>query len=97
MLKKITANQLRALKRIKKTPTRYDYDDQRVAVQTLVSGGAESDFRRYVFGNYIDEVLLRYVIPAQAGIQNHYYLHDHLYSPRQTSAGRPQSPERGDA
>ena len=43
---------------IEGTTTRYYYDDQRVAVQTLVSGGVESDFRYYVFGNTIDEVLV---------------------------------------
>ncbi len=63
------------------TTTRYYYDDQRVAVQTQVSGGVESDFRYYVFGNYIDEVLVMAVIPAQGPIQDLYYAHDHLYSP----------------
>ncbi len=33
-----------------------------------------------IFGNYIDEALA-FVIPAQAGIQTYYFLHDHLYSP----------------
>jgi len=40
---------------IAQTTTRYYYDEQRVAVQTQVSGGVESDVRYYVFGNYIDE------------------------------------------
>jgi RHS repeat-associated protein len=40
----------------------------------------ESDVRYYVFGNYIDEVLVS-VIPAQAPNQDLYYAHDHLYSP----------------
>ena len=66
---------------IESTTTRYYYDDQRVAVQTLVSGGVETDDRYFVFGNTIDEVLLMHVIPAQAGIQDLYYAHDHLYSP----------------
>jgi RHS repeat-associated protein len=61
-------------------PTRYLDNDQRVAVQTLVSGGVESDVRYYVFGNYIDEVLVS-VIPAQAPNQDLYYAHDHLSSP----------------
>ncbi len=61
-------------------PTRYLDNDQRVAVQTLVSGGVETDVRYYVFGNYIDEVLVS-VIPAQAPNQDLYYAHDHLYSP----------------
>jgi hypothetical protein len=61
------------------TTTRYYYDDQRVAVQTLVSGSVETDDRYFVFGNYIDEVLLMHVIPAQAPNQDLYYGHDHLY------------------
>jgi len=58
------------------TTTRYYYDDQRVAVQTLVSGGVETDDRYFVFGNYIDETLLMH-----AGAADLYYAHDHLYSP----------------
>jgi len=61
------------------TTRRYYYDDQRVAVQTLVSGSVETDDRYFVFGNYIDEVLLMHVIPAQAPNQDLYYGHDHLY------------------
>ena len=63
------------------TTRRYYYDDQRVAVQTLVSGSVETDDRYFVFGNYIDETLVMHVIPAQAGTQDLYYAHDHLYSP----------------
>jgi RHS repeat-associated protein len=59
------------------TTTRYYYDDQRVAVQTQVSGGVESDDRYFVFGNYIDEVL---IMRTAAGTET-YYAHDHLYSP----------------
>jgi RHS repeat-associated protein len=58
------------------TTTRYYYDDQRVAVQTLVSGGVETDDRYFVFGNYIDEVLVMNNDAADL-----YYAHDHLYSP----------------
>jgi RHS repeat-associated protein len=47
-----------------------------VAVQTQVSGGVESDFRYYVFGNTIDEVLVMH-----DGTGDLYYAHDHLYSP----------------
>jgi len=61
--------------------SQYPDNDQRVAVRTLVSGSVESDDRYFVFGNTIDEVLVMHVIPAQAGIQDFYYLHDHLYSP----------------
>jgi len=62
------------------TTTRYYYDDQRVVLRTQISGGVELDVRYYVFGNYIDEVLVS-VIPAQAPNQDLYYAHDHLYSP----------------
>ena len=58
------------------TTRRYYYDDQRVAVQTLVSGSVETDDRYFVFGNYIDETLMMH---AAAG--DLYYAHDHLYSP----------------
>jgi RHS repeat-associated protein len=58
------------------TTTRYYYDDQRVAVQTLVSGGVETDDRYFVFGNTIDEVLVMH-----DGTGDLYYGHDHLYSP----------------
>ena len=61
--------------------TRFYYDDQRIALQTSVSGGTETDWKYFVYGNYIDEVLVMSVIPAQAGIQDFYYGHDHLYSP----------------
>jgi len=58
-------------------PTRYLDNDQRVAVQTLVSGGGtESDGRMFVFGNYIDEVLVMH-----DGAGDLYYAHDHLSSP----------------
>ena len=47
---------------------------------TVSGGGTESDGRMFVFGNYLDEVLVS-VIPAQAPNQDLYYAHDHLYSP----------------
>ncbi len=56
--------------------SQYPDNEQRVAVQTQVSGGVESDFRYYVFGNYIDEVLVMH-----DGTDDLYYAHDHLYSP----------------
>jgi RHS repeat-associated protein len=59
--------------------TRYYYDDQRVLLETDATG-TEFDLRYFVFGNYIDEVLMMHVISAQAGIQDFYYGHDHLYS-----------------
>jgi len=60
--------------------TRYYYDDQRIALQTETDGQTQTD-RTFVYGNYIDEVLIMSVIPAQAGIQDYYYGHDHLFSP----------------
>ncbi|HRT24783.1 MAG TPA: RHS repeat-associated core domain-containing protein [Anaerohalosphaeraceae bacterium] len=57
-------------------PTRYLDNDQRVAVQTLVSGGVETDGRMFVFGNYLDEVLVMH-----DGAGDLYYAHDHLSSP----------------
>jgi RHS repeat-associated protein len=57
-------------------PTRYLDNDQRVAVQTLVSGSVETDGRYFVFGNYIDEVLVMH-----DGAGDLYYAHDHLSSP----------------
>ncbi len=47
-----------------------------MAVQTLVSGGVETDDRYFVFGSYIDEVLVMH-----DGTGDLYYAHDHLYSP----------------
>jgi GrpB-like predicted nucleotidyltransferase (UPF0157 family) len=38
--------------------TRFYYDDQRIALQTSVSGSTETDSRYFVYGNYIDEVLI---------------------------------------
>jgi hypothetical protein len=40
------------------TTARFYYDDQRIALQTGVSGGTETDDRYFIYGNYIDEVLL---------------------------------------
>ena len=48
------------------TTTRYYYDDQRVAVQTQVAGGVETDDRYFVFGNTIDAVLVMGVTSAWA-------------------------------
>ena len=62
------------------TTTRYYYDEQRVAVQTLVSGGVETDGRMFVFGNYIDEVLVMGYRFSTSWF-DFYYGHDHLYSP----------------
>ncbi len=60
------------------TAERYYYDDQRIVLRTSVdSGGVESDSRTFVFGNYIDEVLIMR-LPSGSDF---YYAHDHLYSP----------------
>ena len=59
------------------TTTWYYYDGRRVLLRTTVSGGGtESDGRMFVFGNYIDEVLVMH-----DGAGDLYYGHDHLYSP----------------
>ncbi|MCK5171966.1 MAG: hypothetical protein KAR47_01155, partial [Planctomycetes bacterium] len=58
--------------------THYYYDDgQRVLLET---DGSDTDQRYFVFGNYIDEVL---VMTDNLGgtIEDHYYGHDHLSSP----------------
>ena len=62
---------------------RYWYNDQWQVLTQGYWSQAYASFtlsRNYIYGNTIDEVILS-VIPAQAGIQNHYFLHDHLYSP----------------
>ena len=61
------------------TVQRYYYDEQRAAVQATVSGGTETDSRYYVFGNYIDEVLLMRNLAGTPA--DTYYAHDHIYSP----------------
>jgi RHS repeat-associated protein len=60
------------------TETLYYYSDQWQVLAEYTPSGTQQAY--YVFGNYIDEVLFRHVIGAQAGIQEYYYLHDHLYS-----------------
>ena len=65
---------------IAQTTRRYYYDEQRVAVQTLVSGGVETDDRYFVFGNTIDAVLVMGFRISTSWF-NFYYGHDHLYSP----------------
>jgi RHS repeat-associated protein len=61
------------------TVQRYYYDEQRAAVQTTVSGGTETDSRYYVFGNYIDEVLVMLNLAGTPA--DIYCAHDPLYSP----------------
>jgi RHS repeat-associated protein len=62
------------------TTTRYYYDDQRIVLQTSVSGVTETDEKYFIFGNYIDEVLLMHNL-AGTYTGDFYYGHDHLYSP----------------
>ena len=62
------------------TTTRYYYDDQRVVLETDYdsSGPSESDLRYFIYGNYIDEVLVMH--DCSSG-NDYYYGHDHLFSP----------------
>ncbi len=53
--------------------TYYYYNDQ---WQILAEYDGTAFGNRYVYGNYIDEVLV-----MNDGTDDHYYLHDHLYSP----------------
>ena len=63
------------------TTTRYYYDDQRVLLETDASG-TEYDARYFVYGNYIDEVLLMADVDSGNAVTDgdYYYAHDHLYS-----------------
>jgi len=59
---------------------RYYYDGWRMLTETAVVAGSESSQHDYVYGNYLDEVLVR----MDAGDDPclvYYYLHDHLFSP----------------
>jgi RHS repeat-associated protein len=62
------------------TIRRFYYDDQRIFLQTNVSGGTETYYSCYIYGNYIDEVLMQYYWTGN-GWEYKYYAHDHLYSP----------------
>jgi RHS repeat-associated protein len=60
---------------------RYYYDDQRIVLQTTISsGGSQTDEKYFVYGNYIDEVLMMHNL-AGTNTGDFYYAHDHLYSP----------------
>jgi RHS repeat-associated protein len=41
--------------------------------------GSNNYKKSYVYGNYIDEVLMSFVLPINSSCK--YYVHDHLYSP----------------
>ncbi len=70
----------------------YDTDTPNITNRYTAVGGNPLTYdpaafgSRYVASNTIEEPLLSVipassVIPAQAGIQNHHYRHDHLHSP----------------
>ncbi len=63
--------------------TRYYYDDQRVLLETDYNAGTqvETDKRYFVYGNYIDEVLVIFKVLSPIVEFRYYYAHDHLYSP----------------
>jgi RHS repeat-associated protein len=66
---------------IAETTRGYHYDGRRVLLRTTVSGGGtESDGRMFVFGNYLDEVLVMGYRFSTSWF-DFYYGHDHLYSP----------------
>ena len=61
---------------------RFYYDGNRVLLETGINdvllAASETDERYFVYGNYIDEVL---VMRDIGGSSDHYYGHDHLFSP----------------
>ena len=57
--------------------TRYYYDGWRVLTETDENEAVQ---REYVYGNYLDEVLIMIVDDGQ-NQTDHYYAHDHLFSP----------------
>jgi hypothetical protein len=56
--------------------TRYYYDGHRVLLET---DGGDNDQRAYVYGSYIDEVLVMTDYTAQ-GDPDYFFAQDHLYS-----------------
>ena len=46
--------------------------------------GSNNFQRNYVYGNYIDEVLMM----TDSGSNDYYYAHDHLFSPAATETKR---------
>ncbi len=64
------------------TATRYYYDDQRVLLE-MDATGTEYDLRYFVYGNYIDEVLVMTDVDSGNAVTDgdYFYAHDHLYSP----------------
>ena len=61
------------------TTTRFYYDEQRIVLQMDVDA-SETDQKYFVYGNYIDEVLLMHNV-AGTYTGDFYYGHDHLNSP----------------
>ena len=60
------------------TTTRYYYDGWRVLAETDGDGVRQ---REYAYGNYIDETLIMTDNRSGEAEDDHYYLHDHLFSP----------------
>ena len=58
--------------------TRYYYDGWRVFTET---DGCDVRQREYTYGNYVDEVLIMTDNRSGETEDDHYYLHDHLFSP----------------
>jgi len=54
--------------------THYYYDGWRVLTETNQNSAVQ---RQFAYGNYLDEVLLM----VDSSNDDHYYAHDHLYSP----------------
>ena len=57
--------------------TRYYYDGWRVLTETDENEAVQ---REYVYGNYLDEVLMM-IVDDGPNRTDHYYAHDHLFSP----------------
>jgi YD repeat-containing protein len=55
--------------------TNYYYDGWRVLTETDVDGETESHLRDYIYGNYLDDVLVK-----TEDEEDIYYTHDHLFS-----------------
>jgi RHS repeat-associated protein len=71
---------IEAIDSVASTTTRYYYDGWRVLSETNAAGTKQ---RHYVYGNYLDEVLLLIHDDGQATptYTDYYYAHNHLYSP----------------
>ena len=63
--------------------------DWQVLLETDVDT-SETDVRIFVYGNYIDEVLMMIDLDSNNGITDgvYYYVHDHLHSPKRIKGVR---------